>query len=107
MDFYPVIKGNKEICSNFPVPRIKVFNYFVANFFEFFSLQFCDIFIVMPKRCWEQLGERRAPKERHVQDGLFQIASQTCSLFMQINNTNNINYGDNNANIQLNGYVVS
>ncbi|XP_066259189.1 5'-3' exonuclease PLD3-like isoform X1 [Euwallacea similis] len=57
----------------------------------------------MTRRCWEQLSDRRQAKQRHIEDGLFQIASQTCSLFLQINNTNNINYGDNNSNIQLNG----
>ncbi|XP_050512587.1 5'-3' exonuclease PLD3-like isoform X2 [Diabrotica virgifera virgifera] len=42
------------------------------------------------------------PKQRNLQDGLFQIASQTCSLLVQVNNTNNISYGDNSSNIHLN-----
>ncbi|CAG9822670.1 unnamed protein product [Phaedon cochleariae] len=45
---------------------------------------------------------RRHPKHRNLQDGLFQIASQTCSLLVQVNNTNNISYGDNSSNIHLN-----
>lgn len=42
------------------------------------------------------------PKQRNLQDGLFQIASQTCSLLVQVNNTNNISYGNNSSNIHLN-----
>lgn len=42
------------------------------------------------------------PKHRNLQDGLFQIASQTCSLLVQVNNTNNISYGNNSSNIHLN-----
>ncbi|XP_056630721.1 5'-3' exonuclease PLD3-like isoform X1 [Diorhabda sublineata] len=42
------------------------------------------------------------PKERNLQDGLFQIASQTCNLLVQVNNTNNISYGNNSSNIHLN-----
>ncbi|XP_023021038.2 5'-3' exonuclease PLD3 isoform X1 [Leptinotarsa decemlineata] len=45
---------------------------------------------------------KTAPKPRNLQDGLFQIASQTCSLLVQVNNTNNISYGDNSSNINLN-----
>ncbi|KAJ8979443.1 hypothetical protein NQ317_006757 [Molorchus minor] len=41
-------------------------------------------------------------KPRNLQDGLFQIASQTCSLLVQVNNTNNISYGHNSSNIHLN-----
>ncbi|CAG9856360.1 unnamed protein product [Phyllotreta striolata] len=45
---------------------------------------------------------RSPPKQRNLQDGLFQIASQTCNLLVQVNNTNNISYGDNSSNIHLN-----
>lgn len=54
-------------------------------------------------RFWEFFG-RDAPHEHHrnLQDGLFQIASQTCSLLVQVNNTNNISYGHHSTNIQWN-----
>lgn len=45
---------------------------------------------------------KSSPKHRNLQDGLFQIASQTCSLLVQVNNTNNISYGNNSSNIQVN-----
>ncbi|KAJ8921571.1 hypothetical protein NQ315_010476 [Exocentrus adspersus] len=45
---------------------------------------------------------KSTPKHRNLQDGLFQIASQTCSLLVQVNNTNNISYGNNSSNIHLN-----
>lgn len=45
---------------------------------------------------------RSPPKHRNLQDGLFQIASQTCSLLVQVNNTNNISYGNNSSNIHVN-----
>lgn len=31
----------------------------------------------------------------NLQEGLFQIASQTCNILVQVNNTNNINVGSN------------
>lgn len=55
---------------------------------------------------WEHFGDRGEDKHRNLQDGLFQIASQTCSLFVHINNTNNISYGNNTANIHVNGYAT-
>lgn len=45
---------------------------------------------------------KSSPKHRNLQDGLFQIASQTCSLLVQVNNTNNISYGNNSSNIHVN-----
>jgi hypothetical protein len=32
-------------------------------------------------------------KPHNLQDGLFQIATQTCNILVQVNNTNNINFG--------------
>lgn len=52
-------------------------------------------------RFWEHFG-RDPPRHRNLQDGLFQIASQTCSLLVQVNNTNNITYGHHATNIQCN-----
>ncbi|KAF5298271.1 hypothetical protein FQR65_LT09782 [Abscondita terminalis] len=43
-----------------------------------------------------------SPKHRNLQDGLFQIATQTCSLLVQVNNTNNISYGNHSTNIHCN-----
>ena len=54
----------------------------------------------MPK-FWDFLG-RDPPRHRNLQEGLFQIASQTCSLLVQVNNTNNISYGHNATNILCN-----
>ncbi|KAK9721965.1 hypothetical protein QE152_g19913 [Popillia japonica] len=54
----------------------------------------------MPK-FWDYLG-RSSPKHRNLQEGLFQIASQTCNLLVQVNNTNNISFGDNATNILSN-----
>lgn len=50
---------------------------------------------------WEYFS-KEPQKQRNLQDGLFQIASQTCSLLVQVNNTNNINYGHHATNIQCN-----
>lgn len=55
---------------------------------------------------WDQLG-REAPKQRKLQDGLFQIASQTCNLLVQVNNTNNISYGHNSTNLHCNNLESS
>lgn len=44
---------------------------------------------------------------RNLQEGLFQIASQTCNILVQVNNTNNISYGNNATNIQYNHYSSS
>lgn len=54
-------------------------------------------------RFWDFFGRESPPQHHHnLQDGLFQIASQTCSLLVQVNNTNNISYGHNSTNIQCN-----
>lgn len=34
------------------------------------------------------------PNMRNLQAGLFQIASQTCNILVQVNNTNNISFGE-------------
>lgn len=41
---------------------------------------------------------------RNLQAGLMQIASQTCSILVQVNNTNNISYGNNATNVQYNNF---
>lgn len=45
-------------------------------------------------------GSNRSENIEHaghnLQDGLFQIASQTCHILVQVNNTHNISYGGNN-----------
>lgn len=51
---------------------------------------------------WENFGKGHTQNHRNLQDGLFQIASQTCSLLVQVNNTNNISYGNNSTNIHCN-----
>lgn len=61
---------------------------------------------------WDYIHIRNFNNENHtnnanhhnLQDGLFQIATQTCSILVQVNNTNNISYGDNSTNIQYNNY---
>ncbi|KAK4881376.1 hypothetical protein RN001_004695 [Aquatica leii] len=50
---------------------------------------------------WEHFA-KGSPKHRNLQDGLFQIATQTCSLLVQVNNTNNISYGNHSTNIHCN-----
>lgn len=53
---------------------------------------------------WDYIHFGRPERQQHhnLQEGLFQIASQTCSLLVQVNNTNNISYGNNSTNIQYN-----
>lgn len=53
---------------------------------------------------WDYFGRGGSSphKQRNLQDGLFQIASQTCNLLVQVNNTNNISYGGNSMNISCN-----
>lgn len=36
-----------------------------------------------------------------------QIASQTCSILVQVNNTNNISYGNNATNVHYNNFGAS
>lgn len=53
---------------------------------------------------WDYIHFGRPERQPHhnLQEGLFQIASQTCSLLVQVNNTNNISYGNNSTNVQYN-----
>lgn len=57
---------------------------------------------------WDYIHFGRPDEERqqhrNLQEGLLQIASQTCSILVQVNNTNNISYGNNSTNIQYNNY---
>lgn len=41
---------------------------------------------------------------RNLQEGLMQIASQTCNILVQVNNTNNISYGNGATNVQYNNF---
>jgi hypothetical protein len=54
---------------------------------------------------WDYFA-RSPSKQRNLQDGLFQIASQTCNLLVQVNNTNNISYGNGTTNIHLNDISI-
>lgn len=55
----------------------------------------------MPSGFWDyiHIGRTRVPTHddddlpnmRNLQEGLFQIATQTCNILVQVNNTNNIN----------------
>ena len=56
----------------------------------------------MPSGFWDyiHLGRTRTDEDddddqahHNLQEGLFQIASQTCNILVQVNNTNNINLG--------------
>lgn len=42
--------------------------------------------------------------QHNLQEGLLQIASQTCNILVQVNNTNNISYGNNATNVQYNSF---
>lgn len=59
----------------------------------------------MPFWDYIQIGSR--PPHHNLQEGLFQIASQTCSILVQVNNTNNISYGNNSTNVQYNNFTGS
>lgn len=49
---------------------------------------------------WDHFSFRRNHENHHkLQDGLFQIASQTCSILVKVNNTNNICYGNSSTNV--------
>lgn len=51
------------------------------------------------------IGQPDEGQQHHnLQEGLFQIASQTCSILVQVNNTNNISYGNNSTNVQYNNF---
>ena len=54
---------------------------------------------------WEYIHLGRRQSHHNLQEGLFQIASQTCSILVQVNNTNNISYGDNSTNIHYNNFT--
>jgi hypothetical protein len=57
----------------------------------------------MPSAFWDYIHVGRSQTHNHgmdedeslhnLQEGLFQIASQTCNILVQVNNTNNINVG--------------
>ncbi|CRK87377.1 CLUMA_CG001179, isoform A [Clunio marinus] len=58
----------------------------------------------MPSGFWDYIHLGRTmsqtdndddPKHHNLEEGLFQIASQTCNILVQVNNTNNINLGPN------------
>lgn len=56
----------------------------------------------MPSGFWDyiHLGRSRTDDDddqahHNLQEGLFQIASQTCNILVQVNNTNNISLGSN------------
>lgn len=53
---------------------------------------------------WDYIHVGRDPPKHNLQEGLFQIASQTCSILVQVNNTNNISYGNNATNVQYNNF---
>ncbi len=59
----------------------------------------------MPFWDYIHIGNRSPPPHHNLQEGLFQIASQTCSILVQVNNTNNISYGNNSSNIQYNNFA--
>lgn len=56
---------------------------------------------------WDYIHIGRPDRQPHhnLQEGLFQIASQTCSILVQVNNTNNISYGNNSSNVQYNNFA--
>lgn len=54
---------------------------------------------------WDYIHIGNRPPHHNLQEGLFQIASQTCSILVQVNNTNNISYGNNSSNIQYNHFA--
>lgn len=58
----------------------------------------------MPSGFWDYIHLSRSrtddededdQTQHNLQEGLFQIASQTCNILVQVNNTNNINFGSN------------
>lgn len=62
----------------------------------------------MPSGFWDyiHLGRSRTNNcdddqgHHNLQEGLFQIATQTCNILVQVNNTNNINLGSNSFNFK-------
>lgn len=69
---------------------------------------FCSIYrskpFIMPLWDYIHIGRPNHP-HHNLQEGLFQIASQTCSILVQVNNTNNISYGNNSTNVQYNNFT--
>jgi hypothetical protein len=66
---------------------------------------------IMPSGFWDyiHLSRTRTDEEddqahHNLQEGLFQIASQTCNILVQVNNTNNINVG---SDFDYNGFANS
>lgn len=59
----------------------------------------------MPLWDYIHIGRPDRPPHHNLQEGLFQIASQTCSILVQVNNTNNISYGNNSTNVQYNSFA--
>lgn len=56
----------------------------------------CAFPITMPS-WWDYLHfNRQYQNKRNLEEGLFQIASQTCNILVKVNNTNNINLTRNN-----------
>lgn len=56
----------------------------------------CAFSITMPS-WWDYLHfNRQYQNKRNLEEGLFQIASQTCNILVKVNNTNNINLTRNN-----------
>lgn len=64
----------------------------------------------MPSGFWDyiHLGRSRTNEDdelhHNLQEGLFQIASQTCNILVQVNNTNNITLG---TNVHYNNFTPS
>ncbi|CAG4935737.1 unnamed protein product [Parnassius apollo] len=50
----------------------------------------------MPSICDYLQFNRQYSNKRNLEEGLFQIASQTCNILVKVNNTNNINLTSNN-----------
>lgn len=66
----------------------------------------------MPGHWWDYIYIHRTDDEsssmgHDLQAGLLQIASQTCNILVQVNNTNNITYGDNATNVTFNQFASS
>lgn len=55
-------------------------------------------------RASDRAADEQHQQYRNLQEGLMQIASQTCNILVQVNNTNNISYGHNATNVQYNNF---
>lgn len=64
----------------------------------------------MPSHWWDYIHIHRTEDEdsssmgHDLQAGLLQIASQTCNILVQVNNTNNISYGQYATHVTFNEY---